>query len=157
MILEKKAANADRFSGLFSYTYNRAQYRDIDSEEWQPFKYDRRHSLTGLLNIRIIGNWSFSALGQLTTGYPFTNVLGMRQRLDADGFVEWDFVRDRRMGSRFPAMKKLDLRLSYQRIVAGRAFAFYLDLINVTNERNIHEITWEKQYLPDEPKRRLNV
>jgi hypothetical protein len=150
LILEKKAKNAARLSGLLSYSHSRAEYRDIDSDEWQPFKYDRRHGLTGLLNLRLVGNWSFSALGQFATGYPFTDVLGMRQRLDGDGSLEWDFVRDQRMGSRFPSIRKLDLRLSYRRIVAGRSFTFYLDLINVTNERNIQEITWEKTYLPDE-------
>ena len=142
-----------RFSGLVSYSHGKAQYRENDSHEWFPFKYDRRHGLTGLLNIRLIGNWKFSVLGQFSTGYPFTNVLGVRQVLAGDGKIHWEFIPDNRLASRFPSLKKVDFRLSYQRQFSGKSFAFYLDLINATNERNIQEITWEKKYLPDETQR----
>lgn len=153
IILQKKPVEQGRFSGLVSYSHGKAQYRENDSHEYFPFKYDRRHGLTGLLNIRLVGNWKFSVLGQFATGYPFTNVLGVRQVLAGDGKIHWEFIPDTRLASRFPSLKKVDLRLSYQRQFAGKSFAFYLDLINATNERNIQEITWEKKYLPDETQR----
>jgi hypothetical protein len=148
-ILEKKRSKSCRFSGIISYSYGKAKFRSLDSNAWLPFKYDRRHALTVLYNMRLVGNWNISLLGQYSSGLPFTEVLGLRNNLDFDGQTKWVFVRGSRFAVRFPAYKKIDARLSYQRRVGDKAFSFYLDIINVTNQKNIYEITWEKRILPD--------
>ena len=149
VILDKKHSSRHRFSGMLSYAFGRAKYRSINEDKWSPFKYDRRHSLTLFSNIKLIGNWSFSLLGQYSSGLPFTDVLGARNWQRFNGDVRWEFIRGPRFGARLPAVKKIDMRLSYQRRIGGKAFVFYVDLINVTNERNIQEITWENKFPPD--------
>ncbi|MFQ5649366.1 MAG: TonB-dependent receptor domain-containing protein [bacterium] len=152
-MLEKKPAPQRRISGILSYAYGNARYRTLQSKVWLPFKYDRRHALTALLNVKLFGNWAVSLLGQFATGLPFTDVLGVRTTLNADGTTRWDFVRGDRFQARFPDFKKVDARLSYQSRVGPNRLSFYLDIINLTNEQNLYEITWEKKFLPDETQR----
>ncbi|NIR52491.1 hypothetical protein GWO09_29815 [candidate division KSB1 bacterium] len=149
-IFEKKPTQKARFSGILSYAFGNAKFRSIDSDEWLPFKYDRRHALSVLSNVRLFGNWNLSILGQFSTGYPFTDVLGLRNNLNFFGDTSFEFERGARFQTRFPAFKKIDARLSYRHRVGGKAFSFYVDVINITNERNVYEITWEKRYLPDD-------
>jgi len=148
-ILEKKSSIDSRFSGVMSYSFGNAKYRSIESEQWLPFKYDRRHALSILSNIKIVGNWNLSILAQYSSGFPFTEVLGLRNNLDFNGNTSFDFVRAGRYEARLPAFKKIDARLSYQRHLGNKGFSFYLEVINLTNQRNVQEITWEKKYLPD--------
>lgn len=148
-ILEKEPSDS-RFSGVLSYSYGKAKYRSIDSVKWLPFKYDRRHALSVLSNIKIIGNWNLSILGQYSSGFPYTNILGIRNNVSGNGSTSFDFVRAGQFEARLPAFKKIDVRLSYQRQFGGKGMSFYFDVINLTNQKNIHEITWEKKYLTDE-------
>ncbi|MFQ5772079.1 MAG: TonB-dependent receptor plug domain-containing protein, partial [bacterium] len=147
-ILERKPSQRNRISGVLSYAYGNAKFRAHNSDEWLPFKFDRRHALTVLYNMRIVGNWNVSVLGQFSTGFPYTDVLGARNHLDFGG-TYWTFLRGPRFGAHFPAYKKMDIRLSYQHRVGEKAFSFYLDIINLTNQKNIYEITWEKRILPN--------
>lgn len=148
-ILEKKPSNS-RFSGVVSYSYGNAKYRSVESDRWLPFKYDRRHALSFLYNMKIIGNWNLSILGQYSSGFPITEVLGLRNNLRGDGSTSFAFVRAGQFAARLPAFKKIDARLSYRREFGGKSVSFYLDMINLTNQRNVYEITWEKKWLPDD-------
>lgn len=147
-ILEKKPSTVP-YSGMLSYSFGDAKFRTNDRNDWLPFKYDRRHAVTALFNLKLFGNWGASMLGQYSTGLPFTDVIGMRTRTNSDGTTAWDFVRAGRFETRLPDFKKVDVRVSYQRRNSGKALTFYLDLVNLTNEHNVYEITFEKKFLPD--------
>ncbi|MFQ5649364.1 MAG: TonB-dependent receptor domain-containing protein [bacterium] len=149
-ILEKKPGPDSRLSGIVSYAFGRARYRSQSSgsQEWRRFKYDRRHALTVLGDIRLFDRWSLSLLGQLASGLPYTEVTGLRNH-SIHGMSEWRFVHGPRFGAQFPTFKKVDARLSYRRRGRGDGFEFYLDIINLTNEKNTYEITWEQRSYAD--------
>ncbi len=146
-VLEKKPTANNHFNAVLTYSFGKAQFREIDTRKWLPFKYDRRHALTALTNIRLFGKWSLSLLGQYTSGLPFTDVLGLINVAESNGRASWGFVRGQRFQSNFPAYKKVDARISYQSRVKGKHFSFYVDIINLTNEQNLYEITWEKKFV----------
>ncbi|MFQ5675595.1 MAG: TonB-dependent receptor plug domain-containing protein, partial [bacterium] len=149
LVFEKKPESNSRFSGVLSYAFAKAKFHFSGSNTWLPFKYDRRHTFSLLSNIRISSRWQLSIAGQYSSGLPFTDVLGLRNNLDPGGAVSFDFVRGGRFERRLPAFKKIDARLSYQRTLGGKGFSFYLDVVNITNQKNVQEITWERRYLPD--------
>lgn len=142
VILQKKPSPRSRVSGIVTYAYNDAKFRDLDSEDWLPSKFSRPHALTILYNMKIVGNWNISLLGQYASGLPFTDVVGLRSLVYDEDKVEWYLVKGDRFGARFPAYKRVDFRLSYQPRLKDRALSFYLDIINLTNEKNIYEVFW---------------
>ncbi len=151
LVLQNKPMPENRVSGVLSYAFGNARFRSEsdDSDQSYPFKYVRRHALMLLGNLRLVGNWNLSVLGQMANGQPYTDVIGIRLQTGFSRSI-WQFQSGPRFGAQFPDFRKLDARLSYRH--GGRqhmAFEFYLDVINLTNERNIAEITWELRPLPD--------
>ncbi|MFQ5632561.1 MAG: TonB-dependent receptor plug domain-containing protein, partial [bacterium] len=146
-ILEKKSRKSHRISGVMSYAFSSARYFDVHLERWLPFKYHRQHTFTALFNLRIRNDWQFSLLGQIASGLPYTEVLGLRSFITSSGKNDWSFQQGPRLGATLPTYGKIDARLSYQYRAGNKAFSFYFDVINLTNQKNIYEITWEKRIL----------
>ncbi len=148
-VLEKRPSKQSRTNGVISYSYGNAKYRAIDNDEWFPFKYNRQHALTFLFNMRLTGNWNFSMLGQFASGMPYTDILGLRKSSGIFGSSYWEFLRGEKYCASFPAYRRLDARISYERRFGDRAFSFYLDFINLTNQKNVYEKTWELRAQPE--------
>ena len=142
LIIERKAAG--RMSGLLSYSYGSARYHHVKSAKWAPFNYDRRQALTLWYNHGLGKKWQASLLWRYASGLPYTEVLGLQFTTLANGETAWSFLRGPRNVRRFPAYQRLDARLSYVVRSPVRYFSFYLDLINLTNHKNVYNLTWEK-------------
>lgn len=142
LIIERKAAG--RMNGLLSYSYGSARYHHVKSAKWAPFNYDRRQALTLWYNHGLGKKWQASLLWRYASGLPYTEVLGLQFTTLANGETAWSFLRGPRNVRRFPAYQRLDARLSYVVRSPVRYFSFYLDLINLTNHKNVYNLTWEK-------------
>ncbi len=61
-------------TGWISYTlaWNNRQFTDINNGEWFPFRYDRRHELSIVVNQQLSKRWSFSANFVLQSSNPVT-------------------------------------------------------------------------------------
>ncbi len=145
-----------RLSGWISYAFARSvrSHRLTPSTEIQhPFAYDRRHTLNAVGNLRIGTRWTLGARVRFGTGFPHTTPIGFTPVVvdagdagarilthDATGAVRFkpDFGGpERRYAARLPAYYRLDLRLARTvdwSAVSGR---FYVDVINVTNRKNV--------------------
>jgi hypothetical protein len=147
LIPEKEATPSGCLSGLITYAYGKAEYRHFNSREWFRFKYDRRHSFTLLANVRLSDSWNTSLLGQVSSGLPYTDVLGLQSRILADNSTAvHGFIKGKRNAASLPVYGRLDFRINYRSSLAA-GLSFYLDLINVLNRKNIYEISWEKRRL----------
>jgi len=143
LVLERKPSSAGGISGLISYSYGKAQYHNIKNKNWIPFNYDRRQALTFWCNYGFGKNWQLSLLWRYAGGLPYTEVLGIQfehSRTESS----WNFIRGPRNVKRFPAYQRLDARFSYLLQSGNRSFSFYVDLINLTNHKNVYNLTWEK-------------
>jgi outer membrane receptor for ferrienterochelin and colicin len=127
------------------------------------FDYDRRHAVTTAANVRIGPRLDLAATGRWATGLPRTPVRGVRLALvpDADD-ADRDGNRDERVplrdalgypvfepdlgdfanlnSARLPPFARLDARLAYRPTWSGERWAFYLDLINLLNAKNLVKI-----------------
>ncbi|MFQ5824705.1 MAG: TonB-dependent receptor plug domain-containing protein [bacterium] len=145
--LNKSSSGRERLSGFISYSFGSSKYCEINSNKWVPFKFDQRHRLTLLANIRLWGNWRASFLWQVASGLPFTDIIGIRS--NPTYLNDWDFVRGPQNEAKLPYFHRLDARLNYQHWVGNRLFSFYLDFINLTNRSNIYDILWDKEYIEE--------
>ncbi len=68
-------------TGWMSYTFSKSErtFENIDDGKAYPFKYDRRHDFSIVLNHRISENVDFSATWIYGTGYPITLHNGVYQ------------------------------------------------------------------------------
>ncbi|MBN2010925.1 SBBP repeat-containing protein [candidate division KSB1 bacterium] len=139
-LLQKAAAEKSRLSGIISYSYGRAKYRNIFSDRWIPFKYERAHGITLWGNYKLTPRLQVSCLWRIASGLPYTPVHGVRFTQYSSTDYSWDFVQGKRNSLYFPTYQRLDARLSYY---FGRG-SVYLDIINVYNHHNIYDMTWEK-------------
>jgi len=144
LVLERKPSNAGGSSGLISYSYGKSQYHNIKNKNWVSFNYDRRQALTFWYNHGLGRNWQVSLLWRYAGGLPYTEVLGIQFTELSRTESSWNFIRGPRNAKRFPAYQRLDARLSYRIQSGARAFSFYVDLINLTNYKNVYNLTWEK-------------
>lgn len=152
IVLQKNAEPSAWLSGLLTYSYGQAGYRQaaVQGTQWHRQKYDRRHALTGYLNLHLSRRWYASLFGQYSSGLPYTDVTGIENfyRGGRNG-RNWHFSRGELFAAEFPAFKKLDIRLGYRTALHKKGLKFYLDFVNVTNEQNLAEITWERRTLSD--------
>ena len=156
-------------TGWASYSFARANRTAYGVTH--PFDYDRRHALNTAATFRIGSRLDLSLTGRWATGLPRTPVRGVRLALtpDADD-VDGDGNRDERIAqrdsfgqpvfqpdlgdvsrinsARLPHFGRLDTRLTYRPSWGGERWAFYLDLINVLNGKNVSQIDTELVFDP---------
>lgn len=120
-------ARTDNFFGWAAYTYARSQRKDNEMAEQRLFDSDQTHNLVVLGSYKL-GNWQFGGRFQLTTGTPYTPVVGAVFNSDINNYsAEFGRINSQRN----PAQHQMDIRVD-------RAFQFqswklsgYLDVANV--------------------------
>jgi hypothetical protein len=148
-------------TGWISYSFGDA--RRIDYGVTRPFDYDRRHGLTAAANVRLGPRLDLSVTARAASGLPRTPVQGVRLSLvedtadadndgnrsellpqrDAQGapLFQPDYGDVGRLNSaRLPHFGRVDARLTYRPAWGGERWAFYADVINLFNGRNVTQI-----------------
>lgn len=155
--------------GWAAYSFGRANRTAYGVTH--PFDYDRRHALSTVATLRIGARLDLSATGRWATGLPRTPVRGVRLALVSDASdVDGDGNRAERVpqrdplgypvfqpdlggvssinSARLPHFARLDARLTYRPSWSGERWAFYLDLINLLNAKNVAQIDSNLVYDP---------
>jgi len=153
ILIEKKATENSKLTGIIAYSYGSSKYRNINSTEWIPFNYNRRHGLTVWGNYKLFKSLDLAVLWRISSGLPYTDVVGTIIRHSDYASFDWDFVRGKRNNNNFAPYQRLDIRFNYRYSFKNRfLITLYLDLINLYNYHNIYNITWEKQEVQEQGK-----
>ena len=148
-------------TGRLTYSFGRATRTEYGVT--RPFDYDRRHGLTATLGATLRPRLDLSVTGRVSSGLPRTPVVGVRLALtedlaDGDGDGNRTELVPQRDGQgglvfqpdlgdlanvnagRLPRFARVDARLTFRPSWGGERWAFYGDVINIFNGRNITQI-----------------
>ena len=178
--LEKRRVTMeDRWAGWISYTFSRAEEERMAQGTLRrfPFEYDRRHSLSVGINVRLGKGLTVSSRWQYGSGFPYTPAISVEPMVGqaVDDFdsttIRNIILSDPETGyarfvptfggpenfnsARYPAYHRLDVRVEYEQPVKGRVnLKLSFDLLNAYNKRNVLEyrsiikIEGEEEHLP---------
>lgn len=158
-LAKKNVAAGSRLTGWISYSLAFADR--FENGEQYPFRFDQRHTLNIVLNYDISSWFNFGVRWQFGSGFPINEPIGIKPRIlyidqDMDGIPETPVVATRitndpnseaqviydvdygsnKLNSRKPAYHRLDVRANFPTSFWGYNWNFYLDIINVYNQKN---------------------
>ncbi|MBL7959602.1 TonB-dependent receptor [bacterium] len=157
----------DKFSGWVSYAYSVAKRKTYGTQTY--FDFDQRHTLSLVGNYLFTRWFEFSAKLKVGSGFPATAPVGsvpqqfIVDTKDANGYgdgvadsiiVRFDpngrLVQTIDFGGeenknlkRLPVYHRLDLRASFYARFWGAKWTFYLDAINVYDQKNVFQYDYE--------------
>jgi hypothetical protein len=136
---EKNRQAQERLGFWLNYTLAQTQYRRSAQSPWIYFEYDQTHQLNGGIDLRLSKRWHMEWVYYYGSGFPYTPVYGIADaKTPSTAYV----IKGDKNSARYPYYSRLDLRLAYERTWSGRKWSAYLDVINVTNRRNVYLYDW---------------
>lgn len=131
----------DEWSLTVAYTLSQS-FREVPGQGEYPSEYDQTHNLNILTSHRW-GAWTLGNRFRFVTGNPYTPIVGAFYDSDNDVYVpERGDYFSRRVENFF----QWDLRLDRKWVYDTWILSAYLDIQNVTSQRNQESITYSYDY-----------
>lgn len=135
-------------TGWISYTYSKTtqQFDNINFGQIYPFKYDRRHDFSVVVNQKINDKITVSADWVFGSGYPYTLPIGVYNTID-DGtllpVMKYDFIYDQKIyiysdrnAYRMRVYHRLDLAANFTKKVKKGIRTWTFSVYNAYNRSN---------------------
>ncbi|MCE9577353.1 MAG: TonB-dependent receptor [Deltaproteobacteria bacterium] len=119
---------SERAFGWLAYTGARARRRDAPDQPTRRFDYDQAHNLIAVGSWKLGRNWQVGGRFQLTTGKPYTPVVGAIYQADIDLYVPSYGPLN---SARVATQHQLDLRIDRTWRFRSWSLSAYLDVSNV--------------------------
>ena len=137
-----------RFTGLASITTGRSFRTLRDREAGRvPFENDQPLVLTGLGSVELPKDWRLGARVRYSSGIPYAPVSNRIYDLESRGFIP---IFAERGSGRLPSFFALDLRVDKSWTFKRWELAFFLDVQNATNTRNVEVISWTYDFAQED-------
>jgi hypothetical protein len=135
-----------KLSGWISYSYSVAQRQRNGLTI--PFRYDSRHTLNLVANYRILKWLELGARFNLSSNFPITKPVGVKPRIVGDSLAVLPVINQVQFdldfgdlsnvfSQRKPLYHRLDFRATAYTRFWNVDWAFYLDVINIYNRKNV--------------------
>ncbi len=134
--------DAKPWSGWLSYTLSRS-YREEPGQDEFLFEYDQTHNINVVGAYEAKNNWRYSARARYVTGNPITPVIGGSFDADNDVYIP---VRGAYFSERLSPFFQLDLRVDKTWVYDTWILNAYLDIQNVSNQKNSEGIRYSYNY-----------
>jgi outer membrane receptor protein involved in Fe transport len=133
---------SSQLQGWIAYTISRSRRGDALTPETIS-QYDQTHLLTAVAERELGRNWKLSARVRYTTGNPYTPIVGASYDVNSDVYdpVRGD-IYSQRMSAFFQADVRFDKKWVYDRMI----LTGYLDIENITNQKNPQELRYSYDY-----------
>ncbi len=143
---KKRSSPKSKLSGWISYSLSWASSEQDGYT--MPLLFDQRHSLNIVADYMILPWLEFGARFNLASNFPYTAPLGIKPRVVGDSLAvipvlnkvqfDYDFGTEaNKLAARKPLYHRLDIRATAYTKFWNIDWAFYLDIINVYNHKNI--------------------
>lgn len=131
----------NEFSLVGAYTYLRSLRVEPTREEY-PSEFDQTHNLNIIASYER-SRWTYSTRLRYVTGRPYTPVEGAIFDSDNDVYVP---ITGNFLSERFSPFFQLDIRFDRKWVYDTWILSAYLDIQNVTNNKNIENISYNFDY-----------
>lgn len=128
---------------MCNYTYSTSERKDTVGDNFYNFKYDKPHSLNIMLTYRIGDWWELGLTAAYSSGAPYTPP-DLSTRREIAGV--WYCDNGARNSARYPDYFRIDFRAERRFVFQSWNLRAYLDLWNLTNNENIFEYNWNKDF-----------
>ena len=121
---------------VFSYTYVRSEFRDLNSV-WIPSSWDNRHLLNVTATRKFKKNWDMGFKWRFVGGAPYTpydlekSAVKAAWDLQGQGYLDYSRFNTELL----KAFHQLDLRIDKQFFLKGWSLMLYADVQNVYNHK----------------------
>lgn len=152
LLIEKKKG---RINGSIAYTLskNMRKFNGINRNKWFPYRYDRRHEVSIMLNyelnehVKIAANWIFMS-GEAASLPQYKYLIDIQQ-FDVESVSVGDkydqaFYSKTRNSFRMPAYHRLDFSLNFERDVYRGRRTWSVGLYNAYNQMNSYYMYYEE-------------
>lgn len=140
---------SERAFGWLSYTFSRArQKNNPDAANFVPTSFDQPHVLNAVASYKPGKGYQLGARLQVASGRPDTPVIGATYDADQG---DYDPVLGPARSVRTPTFTQLDVRAEKAWLYDTWSLALYLDIINVTNAKNVEAIEYDYRYRESAP------
>jgi len=133
------------YTFLASYTYLNSTRRDNSSIQY-PSQFDQTHNLN-LIGVLEKSRWSYSTRLRFVSGAPYTPVIGSIYSSDRDIYLP---TRGEFYSKRFENFIQLDFRIDRKFVYRSWLLSVYLDIQNITNNKNGQGISYNFDYSKSE-------
>jgi TonB family protein len=134
--------------GWLSYTYSRAYQQTHPDSDVVATAFDQPHVLNAVASYKPGGGWEFGGRFQLASGRPDTPVIGATYDADSGRYVP---IRGTARSIRTPMFLQLDARLEHDWLYERWSLGLYLDIINVTNRKNVEALQYDYRFRNSSP------
>jgi TonB family protein len=134
--------------GWLSYTLSRSQQRNHPGDAYVLTAFDQPHVLNAVGSYKPGGGWELGLRYQLASGRPDTPVIGATYDADTGDYVP---LRGPTRSIRTPLFSQIDARAEHDWLFDRWSFGLYIDVINVTNRKNVEAIQYDYRYRASSP------
>ena len=130
------------WEGWIAYTLSRSFRTEPNTGE-RVFRYDQTHNLNVVGSYEADNNWKYSARARFVTGNPVTPIIGGSFDADNDVFIP---RRGPIYSERLDPFFQIDVRADKKWIYDTWILWGYIDIQNVTNQKNPESIRYSYDY-----------
>ena len=134
--------------GWLSYTFSRSKQQSHPDSDEVPTAFDQPHVLNAVASYKPGGGWELGARFQLASGRPDTPVIGATYDADSGDYVP---IRGPARSIRTPTFVQLDTRIEHDWLYERWSLGLYLDIINVTNRKNVEAVQYDYRFRQSSP------
>ena len=143
--LLKKHSPQSRLSGWVSYSYSVTKEKDHETPlHFRDF--DQTHSLSLVLKVKPLSNFSIDAQYKYADGFPWTPIVkdsGGNPQFDETG----EIIIGKISSERYPYYERLDVRISWNKNFSNSFnLIIYLEVINILGRNNVYQYYWSDDY-----------
>lgn len=133
--------------GWLAYTYAHADRDDGPGTAVHPFAFDQPHNLTAVISATR-GRWQFGARWQLSSGLPYTEVVGATY---VDQVGQYIPTLGAPYAARYPLNHQLDLRIERTWQRHGWRLVGFIDVSNTYRNARIVRYQYDPTYTEKKP------
>lgn len=147
-VLLRRDPGTDLF-GWVAVSLGQSERRRDSSEPWMQTALNQRYNVVGVLSYRTPWQVEVGTRIRYTDGNPYTAICKGVYNADADLYVPVPCPERRAL--RHPAFFQVDLRIDRKWVFDTWMLNAYVDILNLTNQRNVESLTYNFDYSESRP------